>query len=495
MAVPPARRRRLNDAPVDPAGDFVLYWMVAHRRTRWSFALERAVEWARELKKPLVVLEALGVRYEWASDRLHRFVLEGMAANARRLGSRPVTPYAYVEPRPGDGRGLLEALAKRAAVAVTDDAPVFFLPRMTEAAAAKLGVRLEAVDSNGLLPIAAADRAFHRAVDFRRFLQRHLPGHLLEMPQADPLARLRLPRLEALPPSILRRWPNLAARLAEGRFPDLARLPIDHGVAPVSLHGGAEAAGERLRSFLDERLARYQEGRLDLADPSTSGLSPYLHFGHVSPHQVFAELAEREGWDPGRLADPPARGQREGYWGMSANAEAFVDQLVTWRELGFNTARRGPDTERYESLPAWALGTLEKHAADPRGYVYDLADFEAARTHDELWNAAQRELLVDGTLPNYLRMLWGKKVLEWSPSPRAALDVMWELNNKYALDGRDPNSTSGIFWCLGRYDRAWGPERPIFGTVRYMSSESARRKLRLGSYLDRYGAQGKLPGT
>ena len=143
--------------------------------------------------------------------------------------------------------------------------------------------------------------------------------------------------------------------------------------------------------------------------------------------------------------------------------------------------------DQYESLPEWARNTLALHERDPRRYRYSLEDFETARTHDPIWNAAQNELVREGRMHNYLRMLWGKKILEWTPSPREALSIMIELNNKYALDGRDPNSYSGIFWILGRYDRAWGPERPIFGKIRYMSSQNTARKLRLREYLDEYG--------
>jgi deoxyribodipyrimidine photo-lyase len=172
---------------------------------------------------------------------------------------------------------------------------------------------------------------------------------------------------------------------------------------------------------------------------------------------------------------------------MSREAEAFLDELVTWRELGYNRCCLTDDYGRYESLPKWALETLAEHADDRREHLYTLDEFETAATHDELWNAAQRQLIREGRLHNYLRMLWGKKILEWSPSPQQALDVLIHLNNKYAVDGRDPNSYSGIFWVLGRYDRAWGPERAVFGKVRYMSSENTRRKLRLREYLERYG--------
>ncbi len=193
----------------------------------------------------------------------------------------------------------------------------------------------------------------------------------------------------------------------------------------------------------------------------------------------------RERWSPQRIGQKTS-GKREGWWGVSAAAESWLDQFVTWRELGYNMASHCDDYDRYESLPEWAQTTLDRHLGDSRPAVYSLDEFSAARTHDRLWNAAQNQLVREGRIHNYLRMLWGKKILEWTATPRDALAVMIELNNRYALDGRDPNSNSGIFWCLGRYDRAWGPERPIYGTVRYMSSANTARKLRVKGYLTKY---------
>jgi deoxyribodipyrimidine photo-lyase len=495
--IPDLRVRACNAAPVRPERGFVLYWMVAYRRRRSNWALEHAAHAAQRLRKPLVVLEALRVDYPFASDRLHRFVIDGMAANRRDFAGAPVLYHPWIEPEAGGGRGLIETLARDACLVVTDDYPCFFVPRAIAAAAAgRADVRFEAVDGNGLLPLRAADKVFARAFDFRRFLQRELPGHLLETPADDPLAAIDLPRLDALPPEVASRWP--AATAAELRRPVLAALPIDHGVPVVpGVAGGAAAAQAALQSFVGERLARYETHRLDLDDPATSGLSPYLHFGHLGSHQVLAAVAERERWNPSRLADGVPRaaagGAARGWWGMSSAAEAFLDQLVTWRELGFNLTARVEGYDRYESLPEWSRRTLAAHHNDPRPDVYSLEQLEAAATGDPVWNAAQRELVETGRIHNYLRMLWGKKILEWSPSPRDALGVMIQLNDRHALDGRDPNSYSGIFWCLGRYDRPWAPERPIFGMIRYMSSESARRKLRMKRYLERFGEAG-APG-
>jgi deoxyribodipyrimidine photo-lyase len=483
--VPETRSRALNDAPIDPKGRYVLYWMTAFRRLEDNFALDRAIEEAKRLGKGLLVFEALRVGYRWASDRHHRFVLQGMAENAAKLEAAGIAHQVYVEPEIGAGRGLLAALAADAALVIGDDYPCFFLPRMIEAAAKQLAVRFEVVDSNGLLPMRTADRTFLRAVDFRRFLQKTLPDHLGAFPKAKPLASLDLPK-PRLPSGVSERWPKASASTLAADPQALAKLPIDHSVGPAAFAGGASAAIARWKAFAASGLPEYAEGRNHPDQDRASGLSPYLHFGQISVHRIFRELAGLEGWRRERLS-PKATAEKEGWWGMSPGAEAFLDELITWREIGFNACHRERGYDRFDSLPEWCRATLERHASDPRPHRYDLATLEAAKTADEVWNAAQRQLVAEGRMHNYLRMLWGKKILEWSKSPRDALEVMIELNNKYAVDGRDPNSYSGIFWVLGRYDRPWAPEREIFGTIRYMSSDNTVKKLRMKGYLAKYG--------
>ncbi len=484
-SVPSLRVRAVHDQDVTDDGSYVLYWMTSYRRGHFNFSLQRAVDWAKQLNKPLVILEALRCDYPWASDRLHRFVIEGMVDNSVHFEQRCAYYYPYLEPRRGAGKGLLRTLAAQACVVVGDDFPAFFLPRMVTAAARQVPVKFELVDSNGLLPLRAADKVFARAFDLRRFLQRSLLPHLADVPDQDPLAEARLPVLEGLPEQITSRWtPARPAELlaAEG---GLKQFPVDHAVQPVATQGGAEAAQRTLRSFLDSKLPIYDSDRNQPQKDATSRLSPYLHFGHISVHQVFDELARRADWTPDQVADK-VTGSAKGWWGTSPEVESFLDELITWRELGYNMCWQRDDYDQYDSLPDWALQTLAEHAADPRPSVYSLDQFESAATHDQLWNAAQQQLLQEGHIHNYLRMLWGKKILHWSESPQAALDIMIELNNKYALDGRNPNSYSGIFWVLGRYDRAWGPERPIFGKIRYMTSDNTARKVRVNDYIEQY---------
>ena len=486
------RTTLVGDHPVRRDGAYVLYWMIAARRPSWSFALDRAIGWARTLGRPLLVFEPLRAGYGWASDRLHRFVIDGMLDNRRAFAPAGVTYFPYVEPHPRAGKGLLAALAGDAAVVVTDDYPAFMLPRMVAAAAAQVPVRFERVDSNGLLPMRDAETAFPSAYAFRRHVQRTLPAHIGDRPSASPLDDVEGLSGAVVAPAIANRWPMAdldALAAADG----LRSLPIDHGVAPTETKGGIVAGQEALDRFLASALPRYADDRNDVEHDTTSGLSPYLHFGHLSAHEIVSRVLTREGW-LGDLSRKPT-GAREGWWGLSVPAEAFLDQVVTWRELGFNMCTLRSDYDRYDSLPAWARATLDAHAEDPREHLYMLDTFERGMTHDPLWNAAQLQLVRDGRIHNYLRMLWGKKILEWSATPQDALAVMIELNNKYALDGRDPNSYSGIFWTLGRYDRPWAPERPVFGTVRFMSSANTARKMDVRGYIERYASPGVAQGS
>lgn len=473
----------MNSRAVVPSREFVLYWMISSRRSAWNPALDRALEYCVQLQKPLVVLEALRLDYPWASERLHAFVLDGMRDNVRAFDRRGLYYYPYVEPERGTGKGLLPALASRACVVVTDDYPCFFLPRMVAAAATHATVSIEAVDGNGLVPLSAAGRAYPSAAHFRRFLQKRVVRDLAEAPRANPLEGIHLPDA----PDLRReraRWPPADDGILSGRT--LAALAIDHRVTRATFTGGHGFARQALDAFVNGPLDHYLEQQRHPDANATSRLSPYLHFGHISVHEVFDAVAKRERWTIGKL-QKTASGAREGWWKMGAGAEAFLDQLVTWRELAFNTCTYRPaDYDTYESLPRWSRETLEAHVADERPHRYRLEDLEEAQTHDAVWNAAQRQLRREGWCHNYLRMLWGKKILEWSPSPREALQAMIAIMNRWSLDGRDPNSYAGYAWTLGRYDRPW-PERPVFGKVRAMSSASTARKVHLRRYLDQYG--------
>ena len=246
------RIRPCNQAPIGSSGKFVLYWMIAHRRTHWNFSLQRAVEWARLLNKPLVILEALRCGYPWASDRFHWFILEGMKDNAARLKNTGVFYYPYLEPEPGAGKGLLRKLGKRACVIITDDFPAFFLPRMVESAAGQSSVLMEKVDSNGLLPIRWTERVFLTAYSFRRFLQNNIGPHLHSFPSHDPLAERVRPYKNQISVRIFKRWPPAHNMIQSLNKSFLNSFPIDHTVSPSTIRGGERAASRTLNKFLKE---------------------------------------------------------------------------------------------------------------------------------------------------------------------------------------------------------------------------------------------------
>ena len=480
MGVPSERIECLSARPINPEGAYVLVWMVCARRASWSWMLQYARERAEELGLPLLVLEALRAAYPWASPRFHQFVIDGMRDNQAAMEAAGVAYYPYVEVEPGEGRGLLESLARDAAWVVTDYKPGFFQDRMQQAFAARSPCRVDRIDDNGLLPLEASGRAWPTAHGLRRHLQRVLPDHLSTVPDPDPFAGSSLPRLTSLPQAATSRWPMLTDARAAASIARLSGPDVVEGVS-----GGSVAASGQWTQFLRGGLRRYDTDRNLTSSEGTSRLSAALHFGHISSAQLVHDLLDAEGWTPSSLAEN-VRGSRTGWWGVSPAAEGFLDQVITWRELGHIFCHHVPDYDRWETLPAWAINTLEVHADDPRPEVYTMEELDQAATADPVWNAAQNQLREEGRIHNYLRMLWGKKVLQWSPHPREALATLIELNNRYALDGRDPNSYSGIFWCFGRFDRAWGPERPIFGKVRYMTSENTRRKFKLNPYLARW---------
>ena len=481
------RVRQLNQAKPREGGGYILYWMVSARRTTFNFTLDRAIFWAQRLARPLVVFEPIRVNYPWASDRLHAFVIQGMAAKRLIFSNIPVFYYPYVEPSRDAGKGLLMALAADACLVVSDDYPCFFLPSMQATAAGRLPVPLELVDSNGILPLSSADHAFTAAFHFRRHVQRTLVQYLDKTPQANPLNGLDLPSPKRLLDAVKKRWPPASDEFLSGDLTGLESLPIDHSVPVSPIRGGESAAGLALSKFLKNGLDNYHRAHNEPESEGTSRLSPYLHFGHIAAHEIFHAVMKQENWSVFKLGGKP-NGAREGWWGVSEGAEAFLDQLITWRELAFNQCVFRPDDyDRYESLPAWALETLAKHERDPRPHIYSRAQLEAGQTHDPLWNAAMGQLRSEGWFHNYMRMLWGKKILEWSRTPREALGHMIAIMDRWSLDGRDPNAYAGYFWTLGRYDRPW-PERPIYGTVRSMSSDNTARKFPVKRYIAQYAS-------
>ena len=487
VQVPLTRVTTLKDINPESLIDskYVVYWMISFKRVGYNFALQRAVEWANQLSKPLLILEPLILDYPMSSIRLHKFILEGMKEIDEIVGSSKAYYYPFVEESAKESEGLLTEISKHASVVITDDYPTYFVPQMTAKASGEINSRYELVDSNGIVPIRLSEREYVRAHDFRRYLHKNLEDFLIETPLENPLEFLNKEFDDSVIQKIQAQWPSFNFKnVSIDTF--LENLNIDKTVEISSIKGGYSNAIKQLNKFIEIGYKDYAKFRSDPSKEASSQLSPYFHFGQISTHEVFEKISNIENWSLETI-DPKMVGRREGWWGSTENFESFMDELITWRELGYHTCVRRANYNQYSSLPEWAIKTLQEHSSDEREYTYSLEELTFSQTHDEIWNAAQNQLRTQGIIQNYLRMLWGKKILEWTPNPQLALSYMITLNDRYSLDGRDPNSYSGVFWVLGRYDRAWGPERNIYGKIRYMTSDSTAKKFNLKPYLEEWG--------
>ncbi|MTI86522.1 MAG: hypothetical protein FH748_00990 [Balneolaceae bacterium] len=480
------RKFERNKKEVNTSGEYILYWMQVNRRFQYNYALESAVRLANQYNKPLLIYEELRVDYPWACDRFHTFVMEGMKENAEYAQQEQLNYFSYVEGDADEGKGLFYSLAEKACAVISDEYPVYIAKTHNEGVAENLGVAYITIDSNGIIPLGITEKDPYSAYLFRKIMQNHFVEAFTNPPQENPVENLKNKSKVDVPEECYK----IHSR-AENSLQDIsttvAALPINHNVQAVNLKGTRQAALDKLGVFISHNLFEYGDKRNDPDENKTSGLSPWLHFGKISEYEIVKAVLEQQpgSWDISSIT--PNNGKRSGFFGGDASIESFLDEVITWREVGFHFAHHRPDYDQFESLPDWALKTMRKHEDDVRKHIYDLEEFAQSSTHDEIWNAAQTQLREEGIMHNYLRMLWGKKIIEWTPDYRTALDYMIELNNRYALDGRDPNSYTGIFWCFGRFDRAW-QERPIFGKLRYMTSKSTRNKVKLQQYLNTYGS-------
>lgn len=512
----------------------VVYWMTANRRLADNAALAVAMSLANALQRPLHIIESLAATVPWACVRHHTFILQGVAERLQvripgyefiGLGHDPaIDPLARLNffPRHGEGLPLervFEApivsplnmvengtlLTERlvgAAAVVTDWQPNFIFPSIVMRALAKVRQEGEeckkpflVVDDSGLVPVFRYAKVEAAARFLRPKLAPYLESAGVEFKAIEklcaPLLRsASIPQRGALKrnPSSTPRTPpsgnDLNPKFAAEGFiaTELARSRVSAEVGRVATPGGEMAALHALEQFVSLRLLPYSEARNHPDKQGTSRLSPYLHFGMLGPRSVVKRVLE-----VAQIQNPSDLHKGHG-------PQVFLDELVTWRELGLNMAHfafeAGIALGDVGLIPPWARKTLEIHQAlSARAETVDLATLEAAQSPDPLWNATQRELLQTGVIHNYMRMIWGKGIVRWSKSPEEALMRMEYLNNKYAIDGRDSNSYLGFYWCLGKFDRPWPPARPPFGIVRSMSTKAAAKKLELGQYLMRFGKE------
>ena len=449
-----SERVRLLNALVPRAGArYVLYWAQANRRVDSNYALAFAANLANHLRLPLLFYEGLTCSHPHANDRLHAFVLEGVPDNAKRAEALGIGYVFYLRRRNSDRNDILYRLAAGAAALVTDDYPGYLVRDHNRSSAARIGIPYYAVDASCIVPMGLSGKQEYAAYTIRPKINRSLSEYL------KPVAPIRVKKRWADP------LPSFHTAVARETIPELlASSEIDHSVAPsAEFRGGRTEAQRRLRKFLKHNFKNYGRISREPSARATSQLSPYLHFGHISSLEVA--LAARAYADEHKLIVPE-----------------YLEELIVRRELAFNFARYGPEPATLAALPDWAQKTLRKHARDRREYIYTREQFEQAATHDALWNATQRELLRDGVIQGYYRMYWGKKIIEWCKSHQEALEIMIYLHDRYALDGRDPNTYANILWCFGLHDRPWG-ERSVFGMIRYISLDGMKRKTDVDTYI------------
>jgi deoxyribodipyrimidine photo-lyase len=447
----PSRIQPLNSRSIQD-GRYVLYWMQASQRVEYNHALEHAVGEANALNLPVVVAFGLTDRFPEANLRHYAFMLEGLEEVRKELDSRGIR-FVLSHRSP---ELAATAMAEKAAFVVADRGYLRIQRQWRNHVAKNAPCAVVQVESEAVVPVeTASPKEEYTAGTLRPKLQRILKGYLVPLKERpvrkDSLSR----RLDAD---------------SEGDLTSLLKkMKIDRAVQPVrAFRGGTARANALLEEFIAKKIRHYDELRNDPGLDYSSHLSPYLHFGQISPLAVALRVSGE------RSVPATAR-------------EAFLEELIVRRELSMNFVFYNEHYDAYESLPDWARKTLAEHAKDRREVLYGPEQWERAGTHDPYWNAAQREMMITGKMHNYMRMYWGKKILEWSRTPEEGFLTALRLNNRYEIDGRDPNGFAGVAWCFGKHDRAW-PERKVFGKIRYMNAAGLRRKFDMDAYLKKVSA-------
>jgi len=430
------------------SGEYVLYWMQQSQRAEENHALEYAVELANHLKQSLLVVFGLMDDYPEANLRHYTFMLEGLQETQQALAKRGI----QMTIRLGNPAQVALQAGKTASVIVCDRGYLHHQNQWRREVAAKANCRVVQVESDVVIPIeVVSDKAEYAARTIRPKILRQLPNYL------KPIRNLPLNKPSS---NLAEKGLDLNNILAV-----LKKMPIDRGVEPISVFfkGGTSRAKKAFDRFIHHKLQFYDDHSNQPQTNDISHMSMYLHFGQISP--LYLALKIRDMKQAGAL-----------------NQDAFLEQLIVRRELAMNFVHYTPSYDRYDCISAWARQTLAEHESDSRPHLYSPGQLEKAQTHDPYWNAAMNEMRYTGFMHNYMRMYWGKKILEWRKTPQLAFKTILALNNKYFVDGRDPNSYTGVAWIFGVHDRPW-KERPIFGKIRYMAASGLERKCDIQAYV------------
>lgn len=451
MATQPTRLKNLNDQPVR-SDKYVVYWMQQSQRADCNHALEYAIQEANRLRCSLLVAFGLTDNYPEANLRHYAFMLEGLQETRAALADRGIQMVLQL----GSPPSVALALGKEARLIVCDRGYLKHQRAWRREVAANAPCRVVQVESDVIVPVeVVSPKAEYAARTIRPKIHRHLDDFLKEVDTANvkiPSLGLRIDGLTMEADAVL-----------EG-------LKLDRRVPAVTpyLRGGTAIAKAHLERFIRYRLQHYAQHSNQPQTDDISYMSPYLHFGQISPLYVALKVIQAPNV-------------------TQFAKDAYIEELIVRRELAMNFAFYTPDYDKYTCIPSWAKATLDTHRKDRRTFVYTRRQLENAETHDPYWNAAMREMKHTGFMHNYMRMYWGKKILEWSRTPQHAYRTTLALNNTYFLDGRDPNSYAGVGWIYGVHDRAW-KERPIFGKVRYMAASGLERKCDIAGYVKKVNA-------
>jgi deoxyribodipyrimidine photo-lyase len=434
----------------------VLLWMSRDQRARDNWALLFAQELALQRKAPLGVIFCLVPSFLGATTRQYGFMLKGLQEVKQSLSQKNIPHFLLAgSPEEEIPKFIRE---HRISCLVKDFDPLRIKRRWTDAVAAEIDITLYEVDAHNIVPCwLASPKQEYGAFTFRPKIHRLLPEFLEEYP---PLRKHPFP------------WEK--KRMDYDFLKSIRTLRVETVPEADWIKPGEKAAFRVLRRFIEKKLTSYAARRNDPSADGQSGLSPYLHFGQISAQRVALEIS----------AYPSLSPLGKGGSKRGVSREAFLEELIVRRELSDNFCFYNCDYDNFEGFPEWAKRTLHSHRNDKREYLYDRGQFENAQTHDNLWNAAQTEMVKKGKMHGYMRMYWAKKILEWTESPEEAMEIAIYLNDRYELDGRDPNGYTGIAWSIGGvHDRAWN-ERPVFGKIRYMSYNGCKSKFDVNNYIN-----------
>jgi len=424
---------------------YILYWMQASQRVQDNQALNSAVDRANKENLPVMVLFTL-TPFPEGNLRHYQFMVEGLRPVAKALEERGIL---FILEK-GDPVLLVPSYAQQAESLFFDRGYLKIQRLWRKEIRNKVKIPLFEKEDNTLYPVEEiSTKQEWSAYTLRKKIEKSPHPMTLSPPSFPAEVKVPHPGKTILPSD-----EDLAGWVKE--------QGMDSSLPQVALRGGEEEALAHLEEFITSKIGDYGEKRNNPGSDYQSQLAPYLHFGQISPATILGKL---EDLDPLTTA-------------------AFREELIVRRELAINFCWYNTDYDQYWSIPDWARQTLEEHTYDERAYLYSPEELEQGNTHDIYWNAAQKEMVLTGKMHGYMRMYWGKKILEWMATPKEAYNTALYLNNKYSLDGRDPNSFAGVAWCFGLHDRPW-KERPIFGKVRYMAQSGLIRKFSMEDYLSR----------